>query len=291
MVSYDDSKWTIVFRLAGSVVPRVASRVIACAAIGGGLLYLERRGIDLEIPIAAHTVVGVALGLLLVFRTNASYDRWWEGRKLVGGMVNRLRNLVRQAAAYVEGDDLAAKSVRDEVRRLAVSLYVSIRQYLRGERKLDEHADLLSEAQRASLEKVSVPPQAINTWLSETLQRAVRAGRLTEERLRILDENLTAMCDLWGGCERIVKTPVPFAYAHHIKGFLLLFCLSVPFALLPVMHVLTPFASAVVAYGLFGIEEIAVEIEDPFGYDPNDLPLDAIGETIARDLLQTVSAA
>jgi putative membrane protein len=99
-----------------------------------------------------------------------------------------------------------------------------------------------------------------------------------------MDQNLTSFSDNWGGAERIMKTPVPFAYAHHIKAFLILFAFTAPFALVESMGWMTPVASAVLAFALFGIDEIAVEIEDPFGYDENDLPLDAVGETIDRDV-------
>jgi len=99
-----------------------------------------------------------------------------------------------------------------------------------------------------------------------------------------MDANLTSFFDSFGAAERIAKTPVPFAHAQHIKTFLLLFCFSAPFALVESMGLVTPLVAALLAFALFGIDEIAVEIEDPFGYDPNDLPLDRIGQTLAADL-------
>ena len=96
---------------------------------------------------------------------------------------------------------------------------------------------------------------------------------------------------MWGSCERILRTPVPFAYAHHIKTFLSVFCVTAPFAMLAPMGWLTPVATAIVSYGLFGIDEIGVEIEEPFGYDGNDLPMVGIGETIARNVTDTLGLA
>jgi putative membrane protein len=107
----------------------------------------------------------------------------------------------------------------------------------------------------------------------------------------VLDGALQDIVDALGGCERILRTPVPFAYAHHIKGFLTIFCFTVPLALLPQMGWYTAVAAAIVAYALFGIDEIGVEIEDPFGYDPNDLPLDAIGDNLTIDVEQATRAA
>src|SRR5262249_8903627 len=132
------------------------------------------------------------------------------------------------------------------------------------------------------------PPILVARWLSDGFVAEARAGRLSEQRLQVLDGAISDMLDLFGGCERIVRTPVPFAYAHHIKGFLTLFCVTVPMALLPQMGWFTAVASAIVAYAMFGIDEIGVEIEDPFGYDPNDLPLDAIGETLDGDIGQAL---
>ena len=121
-------------------------------------------------------------------------------------------------------------------------------------------------------------------WISEQLELEAKAGRLSDQRLQTIDANLTAFNDALGGAERILKTPIPFAYAQHIKIFVILFCYTVPFALSEALQQYTWIAVAALAFALFGIDEIGVEIEDPFGYDPNDLPVDAIGDTIDASL-------
>jgi ion channel-forming bestrophin family protein len=283
MIEYDAKSWSrVLWQLHGSVVPRLVPRILMTAGIGllASLLF-SRYGVRL--PNTAHTMLGVALGLLLVFRTNASYDRYWEGRRLLGHIVNRSRNVVRQATSYLEGPDEAAQEARREVRRLTIIIFALLRQYLRKERDLDTLGAPLTPEERHALESIKVRPNLAIYWLSALLMSNLKAGRLTEDRLRMLDENLTQLVELWGGAERIMKTPLPFAYAQHIKGFLTLFCVTVPFALVESMGFLTPLASAVVTYSLFGIDEIGVEIENPFGHDSNDLPLDAMGETIQND--------
>jgi putative membrane protein len=232
----------------------------------------------------------VALGLLLVFRTNTSYDRYWEGRRLLGAMVNRARDLTRQIASYVDGDDEAARRDRAELTRHVNLTYALIRQYLRKERELAALGPLVTAAERTALEPVSCRPTLTVTWISDRLAACARAGRLTEQRLQLMDANLTSLCDSWGGCERILKTPIPFAYAQHIKWFLTLFCFTAPFAMAEAMRWYTPLAAAVLAFGLFGIDEIGVEIEEPFGYDANDLPLDRVGEVIGGDTKAILSA-
>lgn len=283
MVEYDPkSFFQILLQQKGSVVPVLAPRILLCAGIGGLSAYLfETRGV--KIPSIAHTLLGVALGLLLVFRTNASYDRYWEGRKLLGGFVNRARDLVRQAASFVEGDGAMATSARREIRRNVVLLYALLRQYLRKERDLQHLGVPLSDEERADLKDVAVRPCLAAHWLTRTLMKCLKDGQISEDRLRLMDANVGVLLDMWGGAERIMKTPIPFAYAQHIKSFLTLFCFSAPFAMVETMKWYTPVAAGVLAFGMFGIDEIGVEIEDPFGYDPNDLPLDAIGLRIDED--------
>lgn len=283
MIDYDSKNWVgLLFRMRGSVLPALLPRIFIAAAIGGLSAWLFV-AYGFKLPAIAHTLLGVALGLLLVFRTNASYDRFWEGRRLLGSIVNRSRDLARQAVGYIDGADEASSADRAEVVRLIRVFYALLRQYLRRERDLSVLGAELNEEERSEAELVAVRPVLASVWLTRVLSRTSREGRLSSEKLHFMDANITQLVDFWGGAERIMKTPIPFAYAQHIKSFLLLFCFTAPFAMVEQMRWYTPIASAVLSFGMFGIEEIGIEIEDPFGYDPNDLPLDLIGERLAED--------
>lgn len=289
MVEYDSKNWaSVIFRLRGSVIPALFPRILICAAIGGAAawLFVEH---GFKLPSIAHTLLGVALGLLLVFRTNASYDRYWEGRRLLGGFVNRSRDLARQAAAYIEGGE-EAEAERREVARLLSMFFALLRQYLRKERDLGALGMELSAEEKAALEPLPVRPTLASVWITRLIAKSAREGRLSREKLHLMDANVTQLVDIWGGAERIMRTPIPFAYAQHIKSFLMLFCFTAPFAMVEQMRWYTPIAAAVLAFGMFGIDEIGVEIEDPFGYDPNDLPLDAINQRLTDDTLAMVTA-
>ncbi len=290
MIAYDGKRWiALLFKIRGSVVPALAGRTVIAGALGGLAAWLyHQRGF--HVPSTAHTILGVALGLLLVFRTNSSYDRFWEGRKLLGMMVNRARDLMRQGLSYIEGDAAGARVHQLDLQRKIVVLYALIRQFLRDERDLSALGATLTPGERAALEPVQVRPTVAFTWISNLLAACAREGRISEQRLMRMDGNLTSFSDSWGGAERILKTPIPFAYAHHIKAFLVLFAFTAPFAMVDTMGWLTPAASAILAFALFGIDEIGVEIEDPFGYDPNDLPLDSVGERITQDLADMTSS-
>jgi putative membrane protein len=252
--------------------------LVALLGVGAAILN-EHHG--LHIPILVHTLVGVALGLLLVFRTNASYDRWWEGRKLLGLLVNRTRDFNRQVVAYLDAPDLATEHAT--LQRWTDAFVRTGIQVLRRERDLDALGEVLLPEERARLADVEHRAICIQQWITNRLVELARQGRLTEERLRTIDGNLTVWSDALGACERIAKTPLPIAYAQHTKLLVSLFCFSAPFALAQSITWFTPVGAVALAFALFGVDEIGVEIEDPFGYDANDLPMDAIAATIARN--------
>ena len=270
MIEYEGRDWLgIILRRGGSVLPRLLPRITLAAATGAlaAWLYVS---LGARVPTVAHTLIGVALGLLLVFRTNASYDRYWEGRKLLGAMVNRCRDLARQLGGWIADD-----AARRELIRQVGLYYALVAMTLRRERDLTALGARVTDDERARLAPLTHRAPVVLAWIG-----ARAASHLSESRLFAVDQNLTALNDALGGAERILKTPIPFAYAQHIKTFVLLFVFTAPFAMAETMRWWTPVASALLAFALLGIDEIGVEIEDPFGYDDNDLPLDAIGAGI-----------
>jgi ion channel-forming bestrophin family protein len=285
MIEYDGRAWLpLLVRMRGSVIPRLVPRVLVTAALGVVAVLLLQRN-NFKIPGNAHTLVGVALGLLLVFRTNASYDRYWEGRRLLGFMVNRTRDLARQAGAYLTDPD-----ARAALSRLIPAFYWIAAQTLRKEPALGNAERLLTPEERTALAAATFRAPLVTRWISDRLRAEAAAGRLSDIRLQLFDGNLTSLNDALGGAERILRTPIPFAYAQHIKIFVVLFCFSAPFVLADVMGWATPAACGLLALALFGIDEIGVEIEDPFGDDPNDLPLDAIGAGIEQAVAELTAA-
>lgn len=287
MIEYATQNWlATVLRVRGTVLPRVIGRTIAVGLLTVGLILLRQHTtLQLAIPGTAHAMVGVALGLLLVFRTNASYARYWEGRILIGGVVSNCRDLARQCAAYLP--HLGSKE-RQQLASEITSFGAVLSAYLRNESTVEAATEHVGE-RAAELEGLEGPPLRIIAWLGQRFTAEANSGALTELRLQTLEQTLSDLVDLWSGCERILRTPVPFAYAHHIKSFLTIFCFTAPFTMIGSMGWYAPAAAAVVAFGLYGIDEIGVEIEEPFGRDPNDLPLDAIVETIGLNVRESLS--
>lgn len=238
----------------------------------------------LHIPATTHTFVGTALGLLLVFRMNSSYDRFWEGRKLWGGIVNESRNLVRRASVFLAADP---ELVREVTLWTAAFSYASMAR-LRGKRNCGSLEASLPTADMQEVLKADHIPLAVARRITALLERARERGLIDSYRLGLLDENTQALIDYLGGCERIRATPMPYAYAIHLRRALLFFFFTLPFVLVPDFHWSTIPAVFLSCYVFFGIEEIGVEIENPFGEGVNDLPLETICSSIEATLRDTL---
>lgn len=270
--------------LKGSVIPAILNRVIWCGLFG----FLISVAYYFKLPVS-HQVLGtvipsIVLGLLLVFRTNTAYERFWEGRKLWGSLVNNTRNLARLiwvAVAEIEPEDRDKKIV---ALRLIVAFAVATKLHLRGESVNSELEDLMSPDRYFKLKTMNNPPLEIAFWIGDYLQEETKRETLNLYQLPTLQGLINNLVDNLGGCERILKTPIPLAYAIHLKQLLLLYCLLLPFQLVDELGWWTGAAISLVSFTLFGIEAIGIEIENPFGYDANDLPLDAICKTMLRNI-------
>ncbi len=272
MIDYDPRHWrSHFFDLRGSMVREIAYRVGLCAltAIAVSVAYHYHQ--DVAISDKPHQLLGPALSLLLVFRTNAANDRYWEGRRLWGGVVNTTRNLRRKATAML-GDEPATV---DRLVEWTIAFTWAMRAHLIEAKALGPATGLSAEDQARALAASHVPVFVAGE-LTAIVVDAHRRGVLTDFQQQQLDADIQALIDHLGGCERIDQTPLPFPYAVHLRRALLLYCVSLPFALVSLFHEWTVVVALIVAYVLMGIEEIGSEIEGPFGTRVNDLPLDTI---------------
>lgn len=282
MIQYDPHNWMDhFFDVRGSLVREIGGRVTICVIWSAVVVAVHKHVWPVAFSNILHSLVGVALGLLLVFRTNASYDRFWEGRRLWGGIVNESRNLVRASSAFLSHTDGRL------YHRLTVLTAVfpwAAMNTLRGKSDLGPIADQLPANEAASLQRSQHTALAVATKMSCCLQEARERGYITDIQQVNLDGYIQRLIDCIGGCERIRKTPLPFAYVVHLRRALVFYCLTLPFALVDIFGWGTILSVLLLAYTLFGIEEIGVEIEGPFGYDDNDLPLEDICATIHHNV-------
>ncbi|MES2465093.1 MAG: bestrophin family ion channel [Armatimonadota bacterium] len=287
MIDYDAHKWIDhLFDIKGSMAREIIGRVMTVVGWSAAVVAVHKHVFPIAVPSTLHSLVGVALGLLLVFRTNASYDRFWEGRKAWGGIVNESRNLARALHVFLpERPDL-----RERALRWTSCFSYAAMHSLRGTSGLGPQALLLPPDEVSRVENATHTPLAAAVQISEAIAEARRDGHLSDYLAATIDNNVQQLIDFLGVCERIHKTPLPFAYVVHLRRALLIYCLTLPFALLDPFGWYTVLDTLLVTYIFFGVEEIGVEIEDPFGVDDNDLPLEAICQTIERSLLQVLDS-
>lgn len=274
----------VAFQVRGSVIPAILPRTLICGAFGVLVSVFYYLKIPVSMPVLAGLIPNIVLGLMLVFRTNTAYERFWEGRRLWGSLTNATRNLARQIwVAVIEKDD-ADRQEKKTVLRLLVAFAVATKLHLRQEPVNSELEEMLSSSRFFKLKAMLNPPLEVAFWIGDYLQQQYQRDCLDSYQLHGMQELLNEMVNSLGGCERILKTPIPLAYAIHLKQLLLLYCLTLPFQFVDSLSWWTGIVTALISFSLFGIEEIGIEIENPFGRDPNDLPLDVICQTMLRNI-------
>jgi ion channel-forming bestrophin family protein len=278
--------WREAFALSGSATPHVFPNVllfgVIAAAIDGSAWLLERAfGIGLGLEVAPFEIAGAALGLLLILRTNAGYDRWWEARKLWGGIVNQCRNFAISALAYGPTNP----DWQEKIVRWAVAFPLAARDSLRGLKP--DAAAVLGPDAAERLQAANHGPNRVALELAALLREGCDLGMDRFAFLRV-DEQRAMLIDHIGACERILKTPLPTAYSIKIRRFIALFLLTLPFALLHQLEAVwqVPFVTMLVAYPLLSLDRIGVELQNPFSTaNLSHLPLDDISATIERNLM------
>jgi len=223
-----------------------------------------------------HSLLGIVLGLFLVFRTNSAYDRWWEGRRLWGGLVNSTRNFAMKVSAALPKEE--AKN-RLWFAQMIINFAFAMKEHLRNGVDFSE-LEIADETLLDQLKKASHKPNFIASSLYNKTEELFRSNILTGYHLLNLDKELKDFVDLLGGCERIKKTPIPYSYTMYIKKFIFIYIITLPFGFIGTLGYFTIPTVLLVSFILLSVELIAEEIEDPFGRDINDLPTDDLAETI-----------
>ena len=273
------------FCVRGSVIQAVLPRVGMCTGFSLLITLLHNAGIPVSWPVLGSVVPSLVLGLLLVFCTNASYERFWEGRKLWGTMINTVRNLARQIWVSVD----TSRGSKEQALKLLVAFAIATKQHLRQQPCQHELRHLVSPTQLDKLLTMNSPPLEIAFWLGDYLQVQQLKGRINPYQLQAMTQQVNTLVDVLGGCERILKTPLPLSYSIHLKQLLVMYCMALPFQVVNELNVWTIPVVALVAFAVFGVEEIGLEIENPFGCDLNDLPLNAICQTMERNIQDLVT--
>lgn len=218
---------------------------------------------------AIHNLFGVVISLLLVFRTNTAYDRWWEGRRLWGSLINTSRNIALKCNAYLEINDIARARIACDISNFAEVL----KNHLQG--RIDSSANPVGHPPSAALEPLFMDISELN-----------RQGFISEVQILTLNGDITALSDICGSCERIKNTPIPYSYHVFIKKFVFSYIASMPFVFAPEFGYWTSLIAGFMFYVLASLEILAEEIENPFGVDTNDLPLEDLCVIIKNNVYE-----
>lgn len=231
---------------------------------------------------AVFSLIAVVLSIILVFRTNSAYDRWWEGRKQFGALVNHCRNLAITAATTFP------EAMHDEKHKLAVyisNFCIAFKEHLRDGTKLEELINV-SEEELAEYATKGHIPNHISLQIHQLEEKMHLERHITPEDHLNFKPHLQALLDILGACERIKKTPIPFSYNVFLKIFISIYGLLLPFALIPQFDIWAIPLVMLIFFAFIGLELMAEEIEDPFGLDCNDLPTGDIAHTIKNNVFE-----
>ncbi len=290
MISYNPRDWfTFVFRFhRADTFRQLMPLIIAICAYSGLIAWLELEFWKLSdtnyvrnIPVM-HTMLGFAISMLLVFRTNTAYDRWWEGRRLWGSLVNNSRNLAMKMDALLDKED---KLTRHFFRKMIPAFAYALHNHLHKEQTRlelfdsDDHKQLFEHIDHGK----HVPNQ-VALLMYRRVQELHTEKKISGEQLLFLNAELQSFADICGACERIKNTPIPFSYSVFIKKFIFFYIMTLPFGyVFQLGYYIIPVV-AFVFYVLASLELIAEEIEDPFSGDTNDLPTSQLSHNIQRNV-------
>jgi len=281
MVNYNPKSWvTLIFAFHRSDTFRMLWKEIIyiglfTLAIAFVEIHFFPDVVQLEKLITVYSLIGFVISLLLVFRTNTAYDRWWEGRRKWGEVVNDTRNMAVKLSPILKD-----KADRDYFARMISNFAVSMKEHLRLGIDIDE-LNLTSEEKNELIDRNHVPT-AIVELMYRRLKLHREKGEMSDVEFLSIDKNLNALLDSIGACERIKNTPIPFSYSLFIKKFIFIYVTTLPLAFVVQFGYFSALIATFVFYVLVSMEVLAEEIEDPFGTDDNDLPTDQLCERIDK---------
>jgi putative membrane protein len=275
MITYNPKSWlNLIFMFHKSDTVRILLPAIAGIALYStavAIVEIEILDLRFKSTTALHSLLGFVISLLLVFRTNTAYERWWEGRKAWGSLVNNSRNLALKMNAFLGAGYTEKKKRIGEL----IAAYPAV---------LKEH---LRNKKVAEFDTTVHQPNLIAGELMKECNALYKDKIISGDQLIIINNELVSLTDTCGICERIKKTPIPYSYSLFLKKFIFIYIFTMPFSFITDFGYLIIPAVTFMFYVLASLEIIAEEIEDPFGTDANDLPTDEIALTIEQNVKET----
>lgn len=287
MINYNPKLWfKHIFHFPKSDTIYVLwKELVIIGLFSAGITYVEIEFMEdtsvFQDMIAVYSLIGFVLSLLLVFRTNTAYDRWWEGRKKWGELVNNSRNLAIKISSMIDN-----KEDRAFFSRMIPNYAFSMKEHLRGKVIIEELE--LTDTEKAEIELTEHKPNFVAHSMYKKLHTIKKEKRISEEEFLSIDNNLKTFSDIIGACERIRNTPIPYSYSLFLKKFIFLYVITLPLGFVSSFGYYTPAISIFIFYILVSLEVLAEEIEDPFGKDANDLPTGSLSKKIRANVQEVL---
>jgi putative membrane protein len=283
MVTYNPKDWfQLIIHFHKSDTFRILfPTMLVLGAITGGICFVEKKYLDLSVPTLTifHQIAGFIISMVLVFRINTAYDRWWEGRKMWGSLLNNSRNLAIKLNMFIPKDEIA---LRKELHELISNYAFALKEHLRNNTIIEE-IKFNKNFTEENFSKASHKPNHIAIHLNTLVLGICKKHLNTQNDYLILDKNLNEFTDICGACERIKNTPIPYSYSIFIKKIIFLYIITMPVTFgLTIGYWAIPIVM-IMFYAFASLELISEEIEDPFGTDSNDLPTDEISARIKEN--------
>ncbi len=284
--------------LRGSVLPRILPALLVntliatVVTLNHGDLFAHK----ITLTTIPFTLIGLPIAIFLGFRNTAAYDRYWEGRKLWGEILLRARNLARQCNSLLAYPQpaLARNGLGDARVRMVyrtIAYAHALRHYLRGGNPADDTQAFLLPAEWQKMAASSNPPDYLMQRMGLDLQQCLQEGRIDPCLAASIDATVSAIAGAGAACERIKGTPIPFSYTLLLHRTAYLYCFLLPFGLVDSIGFMTPLVVAIVTYTFFALDALGDEIEEPFGLEANDLPLNAICRGLEINLRESLQDA
>ncbi len=279
--------WLRMLFTGGKSLPHIFGRVLTSTGLSIVVTVLHEYYPErfLNSTLAPFTLIGLPLSIFLGFRNSAAYDRFWEGRKLWGSLVNVSRSIGRQIMTVPLGD--VGLAPKQEATRHVAAFAHGLRTRLRDETNTDAERLLEAEAMpglKRWLESGSSLPLYVLDGLARRFAAWRASGQLSDVAWLPIEQSLVGLTDILGACERIKNTPIPYSYTVLMHRIVAVYCVLLPLGIADTVKAMTPLVVFFVSYALFGLDAIGEEIEQPFGHDPNDLPLSRLCRVIETDL-------
>lgn len=280
------SIFKLLFSWRGTILPKILPSlgfVMLISAIIGGIEYVDLYRFP-EIPLVGFTLIGVVLSIFLGFKNSACYERWWEARKLWGVLIATARHFDRDCRILSK---VRRERIIQNVILFANVLRDRLRQQTANPTELIETSGLSQQALTQLYQQQNAPQYTLSLIQWELLQ-ALKEGEISDIIYTQMNAHVAALSEMQTGCDRIANTPIPFAYSVLLNRTVYFFCVMLPFSLGSLLGLVTPLLVGVLAYTFLGLDALSSEIEEPFGTQSNDLPLDSMVRTIEIELLSSL---